>query len=199
MSSFNPTPFTEAQTATSFTTYFGDYLHGLWITWENTPTGSGSSDLIIKFRANYRSFLQVFGDSTAAAGPNWTNTSDATLKTTLEGAVPATPVNKFYDRAIKAGNTGDVYYAGAGASPGTDTASIYDFYVEWDNPNTSGTPAADGVWGIATYTYTAGTITNETTLAATPSTLKVNWIPRGSGNFASAASYAFDIAPGSQY
>lgn len=195
MSSFNPTPFTDAQTATTFTTYFGDYLHGLWITWENTPTGSGSSDLIIKFRANYRSFLQVFGDDSAAAAP-FANTSDATLKTTLEGAVPATPTNKFYNHAIKAGAQNAVYYAGASNA---DTAALYDFYVEWDNPNTSGTPASDGVWGIAIYKYTAGDTTSETTLATTPSAVSVNWIPRGTGNFASAANYAFDIAPGSQY
>merc|ERR1712156_1411439 len=43
-------------------TFFGDYLHGLTVKWETTPTEDlGSSDMTITLTANLRAKLHVYG------------------------------------------------------------------------------------------------------------------------------------------
>ena len=45
------------------TTYFGDYLLGLFVTWTSEPSadGGGTSAITIDFTANMRSKLHVYG------------------------------------------------------------------------------------------------------------------------------------------
>ena len=46
----------------TFTTHFGDYLHGLFITWTSTPSAdAGSSDITMSLQMNLRSKLHVYG------------------------------------------------------------------------------------------------------------------------------------------
>ena len=43
-------------------TYFGDYLNGLFVTWESEPADtSGTSDINITFRMNMRAKMYVYG------------------------------------------------------------------------------------------------------------------------------------------
>lgn len=37
---------------TSFTTYYGDILHGAWITWFNDPNGTNGEQLGITYQLN---------------------------------------------------------------------------------------------------------------------------------------------------
>ena len=47
---------------TTFNTYFGDYLNGLFVTWESTPsTSAGTSDITITMNMHLRSKLYVYG------------------------------------------------------------------------------------------------------------------------------------------
>ena len=58
-----------------FSTFFGDYVHGLWVTWETTTAISGSAAFKASFIANY-----------CAAMYTWVNTgatvADSTCTTT---------------------------------------------------------------------------------------------------------------------
>ena len=42
-----------------FSTFFGDYLHGLWITWTSEEVG-GETGFKIHFQANYRARLYTW-------------------------------------------------------------------------------------------------------------------------------------------
>ena len=44
---------------TPFTTFFGDYLHGLWVNW-NTYDASGDVGFEVEFIANYRSKMNSY-------------------------------------------------------------------------------------------------------------------------------------------
>ncbi len=49
-------------TEVSFTTYYGDYLLGLWVTWKTTPSkDTGSSDIQFDWVCNLRGRLEIFG------------------------------------------------------------------------------------------------------------------------------------------
>ena len=47
--------------ATTVYSYFGDYLLGLFVTWESTSGSLGSTDVTITLTANLRSKLHVYG------------------------------------------------------------------------------------------------------------------------------------------
>lgn len=47
-----------------FTTFFGDYMHGLWVTWEQA-TVLGSVGFKANFQANYRARMYKWGNSAA--------------------------------------------------------------------------------------------------------------------------------------
>lgn len=49
---------------TSFTTYYGDILHGAWITWFNDPNGTNGEQLGITFQLN------AYGMELTAGFPN---------------------------------------------------------------------------------------------------------------------------------
>lgn len=45
-----------------FTSFFGDYLHGLWITWtSSSPAGETQFEAV--FQANYRARMYTWGNS----------------------------------------------------------------------------------------------------------------------------------------
>ena len=69
-----------------FTTFFGDYLHGLWITWESVDI-SGSAGINVTFQANYRARQYTYGTSTADTADNLTYDFDYTG---TSGGAPAT-------------------------------------------------------------------------------------------------------------
>ena len=47
---------------TTFNTYFGDYLNGLFVKWESAPSASaGTSDIEITMNMHLRSKLYVYG------------------------------------------------------------------------------------------------------------------------------------------
>ena len=45
-----------------FTTFFGDYLHGLWVTWESVDIG-GATAFQATFQANYQARKYTYGNS----------------------------------------------------------------------------------------------------------------------------------------
>ena len=54
-----------------FTTFFGDYLHGLWVTWKTEDIG-GSVGFKATFQANYRARRYTYGNSDAGdVGPDY--------------------------------------------------------------------------------------------------------------------------------
>jgi len=58
-------------------TYFGDYLHGLFIEWKSKPSADeGSSDVEIKLTANMRSKLHVYGYTGDYFNPQGSYTKD---------------------------------------------------------------------------------------------------------------------------
>ncbi len=72
-------------TEVSFTTYFGDYLLGLWVTWKTTPSSdTGSSNIQFDWVCNMRGRLEVFGygisraDGVAESTYFGVNAADAT-------------------------------------------------------------------------------------------------------------------------
>lgn len=47
-----------------FSTFFGDYLHGLWIKWETAEVG-GAAGFQVTFQANYRARMYTWGNTGA--------------------------------------------------------------------------------------------------------------------------------------
>ena len=71
--------------ALTFTSHFGDYLLGLFVTWESIPTdGSGTSDMIMTMKMNLRAKLHVYGYAgittagytTADVATDWTDNNN---------------------------------------------------------------------------------------------------------------------------
>ena len=128
-------------TPVKFTTFFGDYLLGLWVTWESTPstTSTGTSDIKIDFQANLRSKLHVYGYSNLPA----TNSA-------WPAGVPvdlATDWDNGRDKFI------DYFVAGATALPTAGSefpaaaaeTEVYQFYLGWKNPDSAGGVTFDGI------------------------------------------------------
>ena len=68
---------------TSINTYFGDYLLGLWVTWETAQSveadGYGTTDLTVTFQANLRAKLYVYGLGSHDGADTWmANPADVT-------------------------------------------------------------------------------------------------------------------------
>ena len=115
-----------------FTTFWGDYLHGLWITWETTETkgdgtsyASGSLNMKINFQANYRSRMYTFINTGAGDVADGTRTFD---------------------------------YNGTGSGATfTPTNPTWQFYVAWTNPTQTGAGSTkDGVYALHDCTLKAG-------------------------------------------
>ena len=51
-----------------FSTFFGDYLHGLWVTWESNSDGNaqGTTGFRAHFQANYRARMYTWTTTTTA-------------------------------------------------------------------------------------------------------------------------------------
>ena len=66
-----------------FSTFFGDYLHGLWVTWESdtdgSGTGSGRTGFKVHFQANYRARMYTWTTTPTApdAAKDYDFTSDS--------------------------------------------------------------------------------------------------------------------------
>ena len=58
-----------------FTTFFGDYLHGLWITWTSEEV-SGATGFRARFQANYRARMYTWGNSGATVADTLDGTRD---------------------------------------------------------------------------------------------------------------------------
>jgi len=118
-----------------FTTFWGDYLHGLWITWETTETNgagvaytAGSLNMKINFQANYRSRMYTFINTAATVADiaDGTRTFDYAAITT--GGQPFIPTNP-----------------------------TWQFYVAWTNPTQTGAGSTkDGVYALHDCTLTTG-------------------------------------------
>lgn len=55
----------------SFSTYFGDYLHGLFITWTSEASNNtGTSELNLRMQMNLRSKLHVYGYTATGSNPS---------------------------------------------------------------------------------------------------------------------------------
>ena len=83
-----------------FTTFWGDYLHGLWVTWETTNTdgagtayASGTTNMKINFQANYRARLYTWINTgaTVADVADGTRTFDYTGTGANTAATITTP------------------------------------------------------------------------------------------------------------
>lgn len=133
---------------TKFTSFWGDYLHGLWITWDTSSTYgdgtnyTGSSVLMkINFQANYRSRMYTF-INTAATVPD---VADGT-------------------------RTFDYAAITTGGATFTATNPTWQFYVAWTNPTQTGAGSTkDGVYATHDCILTTGTTpaTDQPTLACT--------------------------------
>jgi len=114
-----------------FTTFWGDYIHGLWITWETADVG-GSAGMKINFQANYRSRMYTFINTLTADIVDGTRTFDYAAITT--GGATFTPTNPTWQMYVAwtnptqtgAGATKDGVYGlvdcalKTGATPATD-------------------------------------------------------------------------------
>ena len=111
---------------TPFTTFFGDYLHGLWVTWNTYDAGSGDVGFEVEFQANYRSKMNSYYRAGLADDDN----------------LP----HKNYD------------FSGE-ASDGTawSTTQTFMFYLAWNNPDSTGSVAKDGIYARHICTLTTGT------------------------------------------
>ena len=80
-----------------FTTFWGDYLHGLWVTWETTTTNgagvayTGGTAMKINFQANYRSRMYTWINSGAGDTADGTRTFDYSGTANGANAVILTP------------------------------------------------------------------------------------------------------------
>ena len=65
-----------------FSTFFGDYLHGLWVTWTSDTTNhqgtSGTTGFHAHFQANYRARMYTW--TTVTTAPDASKDYDFTLK-----------------------------------------------------------------------------------------------------------------------
>ena len=78
-------------TEVSFTTYYGDYLLGLWVTWKTTPSSdTGSSDIQFDWVCNLRGRLEIFGYGFDKA--DGVATTDYYGTDTVDPAVDATKI-----------------------------------------------------------------------------------------------------------
>ena len=109
-----------------FTTFFGDYLHGLWITWTSEEVG-GATGFRARFQANYRARMYTWGNSKTSCGGGGD-----------------TLASRDFDYDCLAGNT-----------PWTTTQD-FQFYVAWSNPNSTEDVSKDGILAITTCTLTTG-------------------------------------------
>ena len=64
---------------TTFNTYFGDYLNGLFVKWESTPsTTAGTSDVTITMNMHLRSKLYVYGFKDDGAATRYNSVTNYT-------------------------------------------------------------------------------------------------------------------------
>ena len=110
-----------------FSTFFGDYLHGLWVTWES-DTSLGTTGFKAHFQANYRARMYTW--TTTPSAPDAAKDYDFTLKSNGSDAMTD-------------GEAWDVY-------------KYFMYYVAWSNPNSAESVTKDGIYLLNKCTLTAG-------------------------------------------
>ena len=145
----------------SFSTFFGDYLHGLWVTWY-TDESLGATGFKAHFYANYRARLYTW--TTTPLAPDASKEYDFTFQE--DGAT-----------AMADGDTWDV-------------GKWFQFYVQWDNPNSAETVTKDGILILVKCELTAGT-----PIATAKPTLACNYADTTAGG----AAHTDDIKPTVNY
>jgi hypothetical protein len=123
-----------------FSTFFGDYLHGLWVTWESNSDGNaqGTTGFRAHFQANYRARMYTWTTTTTAPDAS----KDYDFTNLADDSTPMTD-----------GATWDV-------------DKYFMFYVAWSNPNSAESVTKDGIYLLAKCVLVAGATiaTDEPTL-----------------------------------
>ncbi len=197
-------------TEVSFTTYYGDYLLGLWVTWKTTPSSdTGSSNIQFDWVCNLRGRLEIFG-----YGFTKTDAESATLYYGTDTVDPANDATKIVLDSTTEWNLNGAKLVdwaegtalkGSGAK-GTFIAPVktnassgepvnetrYRINMIWQNPDVQGTVTYDGLEAKIHYKHTGpvdGSYASKTAMAAAPPTLVFNYADNNS-----IGSY-FDIHP----
>ena len=148
-----------------FSTFFGDYLHGLWVTWTSDTTGNdqGTTGFHAHFQANYRARMYTW--TTVTTAPDASKDYDFTNQT--DGTTP-----------MAGGDTWDV-------------DKFFMFYVAWSNPNSAESVTKDGIYLLAKCVLVAGAdIDNdEPTLTCTYSSLDSDGVTAHVNDIKPVANY----------
>lgn len=124
---------------TSFTTYFGDYLHGLFITWSSTASqNTGTSELTLRMQMNLRSKLHVYGYTGTAAPSDGSYTADAEATWLNEDT-------ELFDVFNTYGTQDPIVVATINTFGDTPVADQYHMYVAWQNPDGEANVTYDGI------------------------------------------------------
>ena len=168
-----------------FQTYFGDYILGLFITWQTQPTSNtGTSDIQFDWRCNLRGRLDIFGYGIAAA-------DDATAALYYKGVasdiVPDAPttwtgvngakITDWADATAIAGNKPTVFSA-LKTNTGAADNTRYRINIVWQNPNVQGVVTYDGLEAKIYYKHTAppeASWADAAAMAATPPTISYHY------------------------
>lgn len=174
-------------TEVSFTTYFGDYLHGLFVTWTSTPsTNTGTTDLVIKMQMNLRSKLHVYGFTDSAGGG---------ISAGISSNYSVDAELDWYDEPTK---KFDIFVPFDDNPTSYDpTTEQYQMYVVWQNPDSEANVTYDGV--AALMTCNVAHATDMTTVADMDALLAGHPTIEMKFEDQTVAEKKFDMSPGSAY
>ena len=139
--------------ATTVYSYFGDYLLGLFVTWESTSGSLGSTDVTITLTANLRSKLHVYGLGSNTENELATFSMNGSAVTITEQDYDPTNKNEYttnnnaFIGYIGTGTTNtDLAVVPANKYPADgDQSEVYHFYLAWQNPDATGAVTYDGM------------------------------------------------------
>lgn len=142
---------------------WGSYVHGLFVTFSSTPStdGSGTTEMSFAFQQHLRAKLHIFGND-ASAGSAMND-------------LYADQNNRFIN-----------YNSVADSTELTASPYTFQYYLAWENPDTSSSLAYDGIQARVIATVTSGVTGSETT---TPATISAIWEDTG------VSGEKFDIRP----
>ena len=179
---------------TSFTTYYGDILHGVWITWFNDPNGTNGEQLGITYQVNAYGLELTAGFPYAAYVPNpvlYQNDINWTYYNNAVAAAPAATVLKSTSTTTN--------YVNAAAAKASSTTMLdlpyIGFGLSWANTDTASTVLWDGIEAVAYHLIETSAIESSAAIAPT---WKTYWFDRtvyGDGLVASNAYWCFDLKP----
>ena len=149
---------------TTFTTYFGDIINGLWVTWTHNVNAPGTKELGIKLVAN----LYAAADNNFLFGQDY-------AKTTADQAYT---INANWNYC-PAGTTDLSTCPDAGTTwaPATPANHIMKLVVIWANPDQSCPNICfDGFAAQVQHTLIPGQYKDQANTAVTAPSVKVNWV-----------------------